>query len=1099
MPGPAKPARFWDIEDLDDIIKNAPTLSHDKPEDGEFLALNAQVPRFAAAVPTEVTRQNQEHYKRTSRYSRDRQIHHGSTKKRNFDDVKETLLDEHGALTESARCLKCADAPCTRSCPTSIDIKAFIQCITTKNYYGAAKFILDNNPIGLTCGMVCPTSELCVGSCNMAATGLPINISGLQEFACTEFAKMRVPQIRDPSRRNLPDSYKKPIAIVGAGPAGLSCANYLGRLGYSDVHVFEALESAGGLDTYEIPQYRCQYDATRFEVRLCTDLGVKFHYGQKLGKELSLDKLRKDFAAVFLGIGMPTANVAAPFKQLSPVNGVWTSKEFLPAVCKASKPGCVPKPAFAPASRLERIAEQIGVQLPAVGSHTVVLGAGDTAFDAIGSAFRCGAKRVTCIFRKTFSDMRAVYEERELAIKEYTDFVSNALPIQVVMDEAKKVTGLRVQRMDLDGDDGVAEWGKSTYVDDKDAQYVIRCDTIITCFGCHLDDTTAQLLAPGTVAKGVLQSDEKFAVKGAPGVFAGGDLTGATMVVEAANDGKIASWWMHEHIQGTPLGPPQLPRFYTPIDDVDVSITMSGIKFPNPFGLASAPPCTTAAMIRRAFEAGWGFAVTKTFGLDQDLVTNVSPRIVRGTYNAHYGPHQPGFINIELITEKTAAYWLKSIHELKRDFPDKIVVASIMAGYVEADWKKLVELCCQVGSDIVELNLSCPHGMGEAGMGLACGQEPEMVRNITRWCKEAAAATKTPIFSKLTNNITEIAVIARAVKEGGGDGVTAINTLHGILDVDPKGETWPKIGKEKLATSGGVCGDVNRPSTTRAIWSISQFAPGLEIMATGGISSAASAMQMLNVGAQTVQICSAVQNQDFSVIDDYMTGLKTMLYLQGRGDMDGVTYQNNWKSRTAWAGTAGADQTTPPALRKAGEAGVLEADARVPKLGMFNRDRAAARRKFWDTHDPALVKGEGGVVVDDIEALPVPKRVPALGEQVGLTHRKHIRSHNDLSRDDQVVAVINDDMCINCGKCYLTCNDSGYQAIRFDEKSHIPKVDEDRCTGCGLCQAVCPAPGTIEYIPMGRRFEPKRGLEVKLDRWREGGEALVKKVTINPN
>jgi dihydropyrimidine dehydrogenase (NADP+) len=525
---------------------------------------------------------------------------------------------------------------------------------------------------------------------------------------------------------------------------------------------------------------------------------------------------------------------------------------------------------------------------------------------------------------------------------------------------------------------------------------------------------------------------------------------------------------------------------------------MAGVNFINPFGLASAPPCTTAAMIRRSFEAGWSFAVTKTFGLDEDLVTNVSPRIVRGTYNAHYGPHQTGFINIELITEKTAAYWLKAIHELKRDFPDRVIVASVMCGYNEEQWKKLTDLCCRVGSDIVELNLSCPHGMGEAGMGLACGQDPDMVRNIVKWCKEAAAATKTPVFAKLTNNITEIAVIARAVKEANGDGVTAINTLHGILDLDPNGEAWPKIGKEKFATSGGVCGDVNRPSTTRAIWSINQFAPGLEIMATGGISSAASTLQMLHVGAQTVQICSAVQNQDFSVIDDYVTGLKTHLYMKGRGELDGVTYQNNWKSRTSWAGTA--DNTNPPALRKPEEEGSLTTTSRLPKLGPFARQRAADRKKFWEQNDPKKVRGEGGVVVPDIEALPLPKRVPTLGEQVGLTHRKYVRSHNDLSRDDQVVAVINDDMCINCGKCYLTCNDSGYQAIKFNGDNHIPEVDADRCTGCGLCQAVCPAPGTIEYMPMGRRFEPKRGLEVKKDRWRDGGEALVKaKVTVNPN
>ena len=137
---------------------------------------------------------------------------------------------------------------------------------------------------------------------------------------------------------------------------------------------------------------------------------------------------------------------------------------------------------------------------------------------------------------------------------------------------------------------------------------------------------------------------------------------------------------------------------------------MAGITFPNPFGLASATPCTSAAMIRRSFEAGWGFAVTKTFGLDRDIVTNVSPRIVRGTTSGHhYGPGQGAFLNIELISEKSCAYWCKAVTELKRDFPDKIVIASIMCGFKKEDWFELAQAAEKAGADALELNLSCPH------------------------------------------------------------------------------------------------------------------------------------------------------------------------------------------------------------------------------------------------------------------------------------------------------------------------------------------------------------------------------------------------------
>jgi len=167
----------------------------------------------------------------------------------------------------------------------------------------------------------------------------------------------------------------------------------------------------------------------------------------------------------------------------------------------------------------------------------------------------------------------------------------------------------------------------------------------------------------------------------APWLFCGGDMVGNGTSVEATNDGKTASWYMHKYVQGlhglSVPEEPQLPQFYTPIDEVDISIEVAGIRFPNPFGLASATPCTSGDMIRRAFEAGWGFAVTKTFSLVKDLVTNISPRIVRGTTSGHrFGPNQGAFLNIELISEKTEAYWLTAITELKQDFPDRVVIGN---------------------------------------------------------------------------------------------------------------------------------------------------------------------------------------------------------------------------------------------------------------------------------------------------------------------------------------------------------------------------------------------------------------------------------------
>lgn len=202
----------------------------------------------------------------------------------NFDDIKHTTLSERGALRESARCLKCADAPCQKSCPTQLDIKSFITSISNKNYYGAAKTILSDNPLGLTCGMVCPTSDLCVGGCNLAATEEgAINIGGLQHFAVDIFKKMKIKQTKIPGQCVSHANTK--IALVGCGPASLSCATFLARLGYSDVKIFEKENFLGGLSSAEIPQYRLPFNAVNFEIELVKDLGVKIECGRSLSED----------------------------------------------------------------------------------------------------------------------------------------------------------------------------------------------------------------------------------------------------------------------------------------------------------------------------------------------------------------------------------------------------------------------------------------------------------------------------------------------------------------------------------------------------------------------------------------------------------------------------------------------------------------------------------------------------------------------------------------------------------------------------------------------------------------------------------------------
>ncbi|XP_015119974.1 dihydropyrimidine dehydrogenase [NADP(+)] [Diachasma alloeum] len=1009
-------------------------LSKDLPDIENLLRLNPKVRDYTNLVPSVETKKNKLHWKRNVE-----EKCNTCTLTNNFDDIKHTTLSERGALKESARCLKCADAPCQKGCPTQIDIKSFITSISNKNYYGAAKEILSDNPLGLTCGMVCPTSDLCVGGCNLAATEEgAINIGGLQHFAVDIFKKMNIKQTRIPGQSVSHAETK--IALIGCGPASLTCATFLARLGYNNIRIFERESFPGGLSSSEIPQYRLPYDAVNFEIKLVKDLGVEIECGRSLSTDdLTVQKLKDSrYEVIFLGIGLPQPKLIPIFEGLDEQMGFFTSKSFLPRVSKGSKPGmCACK-----------------TSLPALHGNVIVLGAGDTAFDCATSALRCGAARVFVVFRKGFTNIRAVPEEMDLAREEKCEFIPFQSPQRVILHpKTRKIIAMEFARTEHTEN---GEW-----IEDPDQITRLKADFIISAFGSGLSDTkiTSAMFPVKLNRWGLPEVNAITMETSHPGVFCGGDLAGvAQTTVESVNDGKVAAWSIHKYIQESHNEKvpetPCLPKFHTDIDEVDLSVEVCGLHFENPFGLASAPPATTSAMIRRAFEAGWGFVVTKTFSLDKDLVTNVSPRIIKGTTSRHhYGPEQSSFLNIELISEKSAAYWCRSVTELKRDFPGKIVIASIMCSYDEADWTELAKLAESAGADGLELNLSCPHGMGESGMGLACGQDPILVRDISKWVRKAV---KIPFFVKLTPNITDIASIAKAAHEGGASGVSAINTVSGLMGLHGDGSPWPAVGSKKLTTYGGMSGNATRPQALRAISTIAKELPDFPIMGIGGVDSADVTLQFLHCGASVVQVGSAIQNQDFSLIEDYVTGLKALLYLEGKG-------LNGW------------DGQSPPTMRHQKGKPVLHhaLGKHVPYFGEYQLMRLKAEAEVKARSDPLAVdrdRNEGVEMTDSGKGLDVPKLKSVIGKAL-----THIGPYKQLDNTQQVVALIDDDMCINCGKCYMTCADSGYQAIEFNAETHIPHVNDD-CTGCTLCLSVCPIIDCITMVPKTIPHVVKRGV-----------------------
>lgn len=375
-------------------------------------------------------------------------------------------------------------------------------------------------------------------------------------------------------------------------------------------------------------------------------------------------------------------------------------------------------------------------------------------------------------------------------------------------------------------------------------KYEMPVDYVVQAFGCQLPEQD-------WVQK-IKKSDNLIDVNYETGqtkaydwLYVGGDAIGTKNLVDAVNDGKTASWYMHKYIQEkngfTVPAVPKLPGFFTAIDHVDISTEVVGLKMKNPFGLASAPPTTSYPMIRRSFEVGYDFAVVKTFCLDKDAVTNVSPRIYKVAGDAL--KLEPSFGNIELITEKTAEYWVEGAHEIKRDFPEKILIGSLMCSFNKDDWIELVKYANTAPFDAYELNLSCPHGMNEKGMGRACGEDPEIVGQITSW---VVANTTKPVIVKITPNYGYAETLAQAALDAGAKAVTLTNTMPGLQDPLPSGEPIVGVGQtQRHYAPGGTTGSVLRPFALRKCADVAKMVPNVDIFGSGGIISGDHAMSYL--------------------------------------------------------------------------------------------------------------------------------------------------------------------------------------------------------------------------------------------------------------
>ena len=395
----------------------------------------------------------------------------------------------------------------------------------------------------------------------------------------------------------------------------------------------------------------------------------------------------------------------------------------------------------------------------------------------------------------------------------------------------------------------------------------------------------------------------------------------------------------------------------------DIRSNFLGIRSPNPFWLASAPPTDKEINVTRAFEAGWGGVVWKTLGEDPAVVNVNGPRY---TTLMSADRRVIGLNNIELITDRPLLQNLAEIKRVKRAWPDRAMVVSLMVPCVEQSWKAILPLVEDTGADAVELNFGCPHGMSERGMGAAVGQVPEYIQMVTAWCKHY---TRLPVIVKLTPNITDVRLPARAAKAGGADAVSLINTINSVMGVDldrmvmsPSTDGW--------GSHGGYCGPAVKPIALNMVAEIARDpeTAGLPISGIGGITTWRDAAEFIAMGCGTVQVCTAAMVYGFKIVQDMVSGLES----------------------------------------------------------------------FMDE--------KGYTTLAEMQGLAVPT----------------VKNWNQLNLNHVEKAVINQDSCIQCGRCHVVCEDTSHQAI-FAMKDGVRhfEVNDAECVGCNLCVSICPVPDTI--------------------------------------
>lgn len=387
----------------------------------------------------------------------------------------------------------------------------------------------------------------------------------------------------------------------------------------------------------------------------------------------------------------------------------------------------------------------------------------------------------------------------------------------------------------------------------------------------------------------------------------------------------------------------------------DLSIEFCGVKFENPFCLSSSPVGNHAEMCARAYDAGWGGIVYKTLGLEKSFkVVMPSPRL--SSFNV-FDKRFVGLQNAEQISDRDVKDNIKDIVWLKKNYPKKVLISSIM-GYVDEDWAELAKMSEDAGADIVELNFSCPQ-MAHKAAGHRIGQDFHAVAAFTEVVKKAC---NLPVMAKMTPNITDMIPVALAAKQGGADAISAINTIRAITDIDIDSFT-PLPAIHGYSSPTGFSGPSVKPIALRFVSELYNSKPlSLPISGIGGIETWIDALHFLLLGATNLQVTTGVMRYGYRIVEDMIEGLSDYM---------------------------------------------------------------------------------------------IERNIHSLSEIVGKAAQK-IVDPSEFNTRYQVVSCVNEEKCIGCGQCYISCQDGANQAMVFEKLTRKAHVDEIRCVGCMLCKHVCP-------------------------------------------